>query len=317
MPLDETAAAFLEAMGTLPQPYEVDIAEFRRIGEELIKPGDPIPVGDYRAEEIPGGDGQPLPIRVYIPEGAADAPVVVWTHGGSFVRGSLDMVDASRRAFVNATGFVVVGVGQRLSPEATFPQPVRDGLAALTWAREHAAEIAGNPDRVGVGGESSGGNLAAAVTLLATQETGRAPAFQILVEPLLDASCSRPSVRELAEGYVLTREQLLWAYEQYAPGVDRGDPLISPLLAAGAGTPPTVVVTVEFDPVRDEGEEYVERLRQAGVPVWHQRLDGFVHHFPGPRAGVALARLVGELKAKLEAPPARPARPPFFVFGDS
>jgi acetyl esterase len=146
------------------------------------------------------------------------------------------------------------------------------------------------------GGESSGGNLAAAMTFLARDNGRPKISFQLLIEPLLDAHCSMPSVDEFADGYVLTKRQLIWMYQQYAPGVSPDNPLLSPLRAPDLhGLPPAAIVTIEYDPVRDEGEQYAERLKAAGVPVFHTRIAGMVHHFPGPEAMPTAARLLQEL----------------------
>jgi acetyl esterase len=238
-------------------------------------------------------------LRIYVPEGEGPFSALVWIHGGSFVRGTLDMFDAGRRAFAKASGCIVVAVDQRLSPEAQFPKPLEDAHAALLWTVENAARFGGDPARIGVAGESSGTNIAAALTLkLRDAKTPKTPqlAFQVLLMPLVDAHCNTQSMNEFADGYVLTRRQLIWAYQQYAPNVDRNDPLISPLLAKDlSGLPPAVIVTIEFDPVRDEGEAYAKRLEQSGVPVRRARIPGMVHHFAGPDLIPTAARLLRDV----------------------
>jgi acetyl esterase len=273
------------------------LAEFRALAERLVGQGEREPVGRVDNRTVAGGDGQALGLRLYLPAGPRPAPVVVWAHGGSFTRGSLDVFDAARRSFANESGCIVVAVDQRLSPEARYPAPLADIHAAVRWAAVHAEGFGGDPDLIGVAGESSGGNLAAAETLLA-RDRAQPLAFQILFTPLVDATLTLPSVEEYGQGYVLTRRQLLWAYEQYAPGVPRTTPALSPLHEPDlAGLPPAVVVTVEYDPVRDEGEAYADRLAAAGVLVHRTRLDGMVHHFPGPTAMRTTARLTRELLA--------------------
>ena len=298
MPLDPQARAFLDVMGNLPQPHEISIEEFRGMLNALVRTGAPGPMARVEEVTIAGGDGQPLLLRVYAPASARPLPVVVWLHGGSFTRGTLDTFDAARRSFANLCDCVVIAVDQRLSPEATFPAPLEDGYAAAVWASKRAADFGGDPLRLGVGGESSGGNLAAALTLVARQRRAPKLAFQILVSPLLDASCGMPSTLEFAEGYVLTRRQLAWCYGQYAPGVPADDPLLSPLHEPElSGLPQAVVVTMEFDPVRDEGERYADKLAAAGVPVRRARVDGMVHHYPGERGALAVIELTRAMLA--------------------
>jgi acetyl esterase len=206
------------------------------------------------------------------------------------------MFDAGRRAFVKASNCIIVAVDQRLSPEAQFPAPLNDAYAALIWASTHATEFGGDASRLGIAGESSGGNIAAAAAILARDRRNPPLAFQLLLEPLVDAHCDTPSMNELAQGYLLTKRQLVWAYQQYAPGVSPDEPLLSPLRAPDlSGLPPAIVVTIEFDPVRDEGEQYAGRLAAAGVRVLSARIAGTVHHFPGPQLLPTTVRLLNEL----------------------
>ena len=296
MPLHPDARAFLDKMAGSPQPNEVSIEEFRRAANALVSAAPPLQVGRVVDVAITGGDSQGMNVRVYTPEGTGPFPVVVWLHGGSFVRGTLDMFDAGRRAFTKASDCIVVAVDQRLSPEAQFPGPLLDGFAALTWAASHAAALGGDPALVGVAGDSSGGNLAAAIALMARDKNGPKPAFQLLIEPLLDARCDSPSVDEFAEGYILTKSQLVWAYQQYAPNVPWDNPLLSPLRATNLrGLPPAVIVTFEYDPVRDDGERYAAKLAEAGVSVLHVCIPGMLHHFPGPDLIPTSARLLRQL----------------------
>jgi acetyl esterase len=296
MPLHPDARAFLDKMAGSPQPNEVSIDEFRRAASGLVPGASPLQTGRVVDIAITGGDSQRMNVRVYTPEGTGPFPVVVWIHGGSFVRGTLDMFDAGRRAFTKESNCIVVAVDQRLSPEAQFPAPLNDGYAAFTWAVSHAAELGGDPALVGVAGDSSGGNLAAALALMARDKSGPNPAFQLLVEPLLDAHCDTPSMNELAKGYILTKSQLEWAYQQYAPNVPRDNPLISPLRATNLrGLPPAAIVTIEYDPLRDDGERYAAKLAEAGVTVLNVRIAGMLHHFPGPDFIPTSARLLREL----------------------
>ena len=296
MALHPDAQAFLAKMKNVPQPQDIPLEEFRKAAGALIATGPPLEIGAVENLEILGGDGDSLKIRVYVPEGTGPFPVAVWAHGGSFVRGTLDLFDAGRRAFTKASRCIVVAVDQRLSPEAQFPAPLDDVYAAFTWASAHAADWRGDPALIGIAGESSGGNLAAALALLARDRGRPRIAFQLLIEPILDAGCQSDSMRELGEGYILTRQQLLWAYKQYAPGVPSSEPLLSPLLAKDlSGLPSAVVVTIEYDPARDEGEQYAARLAEAGVRVLKARIPGMLHHFTGPDLIPTAAKLLNEL----------------------
>jgi acetyl esterase len=300
MPLHEQARAFLDKMAGTPQPNEIPIEEFRRAAAAVITTGPEIRIGRVENLEIAGGDGQKMQLRIYVPEGSGPFPVLVWVHGGSFVRGTLDMFDAGRRTFTKVSGCVVVAVDQRLSPEAQFPAPLNDAYAAMTWTFQHAHEFGGNPALTGIAGESSGSNIAAALAIKDRDLGKPRLKFQMLLMPLVDAHCDTRSMNDLAEGYLLTKRQLLWAYEQYAPGVDRNDPLLSPLLSNDlSGLPPAVIVTIEFDPVRDEGEQYARKLAQAGVPVLSARIPGMVHHFAGPDLLPTAARLLHDLLSQI------------------
>ena len=297
MALHPDAQAFLAKMGNAPQPQDVPIEEFRRAASALIPTGPPLEIGAVKNIQIPGGDGQPMQIRVYVPQGMGPFPIMVWAHGGSFIRGTLDLFDAGRRAFTKASSCIVVAVDQRLSPEAHFPAPLEDVYAALQWTAGQAGELGGDAQAsIGVAGESSGGNLAAAAALLARDRGGPPLGFQLLIEPILDAHCDTGSMRELSEGYVLTRQQLIWAYQQYAPGVAANNPLLSPLLAKDLrGLPAAVVITIEYDPARDEGERYAAALAAADVRVLSARIPGMLHHFPGPDLIPTAAKLLRQL----------------------
>lgn len=302
MSLHPDAAAFLKAMESIPQPPEATVQQFRDAAARLMKPGDPLPIGKVEDQLITGGEGQPLRLRIYTPEGDGPFPAIVWIRGGSFTRTTLEQMDPLRRLAAKMTGCVVISVDQRLSPEAQYPAPLDDGDAAAQWTFAHAADLNVKPNCIGVAGESSGGNIAAALAVRAHGRGSPTFAFQLLFAPLTDASLSCASVSEFEDGYVLTKRQLIWAYEQYAPGVPRTDPGISPMLARDLHQmPPAVIVTIENDPVRDEGEHYAARLREAGVKVKHARIEGMVHHFPGQQSMMTFFGLFNELLGELAA----------------
>jgi acetyl esterase len=220
-------------------------------------------------------------VRVYRPDGD-DLPVLVWYHGGGFTIGDLETADATCRQLATRGGCVVVSADYRLAPEHPFPAAVDDGWDVLTWVGQHGADIGGDTSRLAVGGDSAGGNVAAVVTHLTRDRGGPALALQVLVYPWTDLRMGHPSVEENADGYLLTRDTLAWFRNHYV-GANEADvlnPLASPLLAEDlSGLPPALIITAEFDPLRDEGEEYGRRLEQAGVPVKVHRYDGMIHGF--------------------------------------
>ena len=224
-----------------------------------------------------------VPVRVYRPAGATGLPIVVFFHGGGWTIGSVEQYDPVVRQLANRAGAVVVSVDYRLAPEHPFPAAYDDCLAALEWTVEHATELGGDPNRVAVAGDSAGGNLAAVCALRARDAGGPALALQALVYPVTDFDFERPSMVENAKGYFLETAALRWFFDWYTRGgTDPTDPRVSPMReAALTGVAPAVIVTAEFDPLRDEGEAYAQRLRDAGTPVEHRRYDGMVHGFFG------------------------------------
>ncbi len=215
--------------------------------------------------------------QIVTPEGSGPFPVLVWMHGGGWVIGSADQSLPTCRDLAVGAGCVVVDVDYGLAPENPFPGPLDESVAVTRWVLEHAGEIAGDPTRVAVGGDSAGGNLAAATALEVPGIT-----YQLLVYPAVDLTLSHPSIDENAEGYLLTRDVMIWFTNHYLGGADAKDPRVSPLFAddeALAGLPPALVITAEYDPLRDEGEAYAERLRAAGVGVTTKRYDGQIHGF--------------------------------------
>jgi acetyl esterase len=244
--------------------------------------GEPRAVARVEDRSAPGPAG-PVPVRIYRPTLDDGLPVLVWLHGGGWTIGSIDVCDGIARAIADAAHCVVVSVEYRLAPEHPFPAPLDDSWAGLQWAAAHAAEFGGDPTRVAVGGDSAGGNLAAVCALLARDAGAPNLALQLLVYPATDAACDTESQRVNGAGYLLDAAQMAWFYDCYLrAGGDPQDGRISPLRAPSvAGTAPARVITAEYDPLRDEGEAYAQRLADAGVPVTVSRYDGMIHAFYG------------------------------------
>jgi acetyl esterase len=278
MSLDEQTRAFVEQSRGRPgaPPGEMPLEQFRAAVEAFRALG-------FEREEVAAVHdlvvAPDVPVRLYVPKSDEPPPVVVWAHGGSWVRVTVDLLDHHFRVYANRSGCAIAAVDYHLSPESTFPSAIEEVLATGRWLREHGSEHGVDAAHIGVAGESSGGNIAAAAALLDRDRGDVGFAHQALLVPVLDARFASRSWDELGTDYLLTRAQLEWAVEQYAPGVDRDDPLISPVRAPDlTGLPPTLVVTGEYDPLRDEGERYAERLNAAGVPADHVRYDGLIHH---------------------------------------
>lgn len=287
--LDPQARHLLDQLAAAGRPpvWELTPAEGRQAWDALASifgpPETPATVED---RSVPGPAGD-LFVRLYRPgappagDGAQPRPVLVWFHGGGFVIGSVPSYDNVCRALANGAGCLVASVDYRLAPEHKFPAAVDDTYAATAWIAEHAAEWGADPARVAVGGDSAGGLLSAVVTQLARDRSGPRLAFQLLVYPGTDWDLDFPSVRELASGYLLERESIAWFRSQYLRSdADEDDPRASPLRAERLdGLPPAFVVTAEYDPIKDYGTRYVDRLSEAGVAVEHRHYPGTIHAF--------------------------------------
>ena len=244
-----------------------------------LPPGPDVAVAD---RTIPGPAGD-IPIRTYTPAGDGPFPVLVFLHGGGWTIGDLDTHDHPARTLCAEAGVVVVSVDYRLAPEHPFPAALDDAWAAVRWVAEHGDEVGADARRLAVGGDSAGGNLAAVVALRAREEGGPEIALQLLVYPAVDMRRGNeeryPSLRDNAEGYILTLDTMYWFGDNYIPDdALRLDWRVSPLLADDhAGLPPALVITAEFDPLRDEGAAYARALEDAGVPVTHTLYEGTIH----------------------------------------
>jgi acetyl esterase len=272
--------------------------------------GEPEPVGEVRDVLVPGPAGM-LPVRVYHPAPGETRPLVVYFHGGGWVFGDLEIVDKPCRALANVSRCVVASVNYRLSPESKFPAAAEDCYAATKWLAEHAAENGSDQNVVAVAGDSAGGNLAAVVALMARDRGGPKRTFQLLIYPVMAPARGTEfsSYTQNADGYLLTRAAMEWFWDHYlATPVDGESPCASPLHAPDlAGLPPAMVVTAQFDPLRDEGRAYANRLRDAGVAVRQSHYDDMIHGFfwmagALDRGKELIAEIGNELRQRLAVP---------------
>jgi acetyl esterase len=301
MALDPVVAAFLaqlEAAG-MP-PLNEQTIEQAREGMDLLAPlgGEGAEVGSVEERQIAG-----VRSIVYTPLGVGPFPVLVFMHGGGWLIGGPQHYHGVSRDLAAGAGCIVVSVDYRLAPEHKAPAAVDDCRAVTGWVLDHAAELGGDPDRVAVGGDSAGGNLSA----LMAQAFGHRLVFQLLVYPVTDLSMTSPSITENADGYFLTKDAMDWFVGHYidGSGVDRNDPSVAPLHAADAvvgSVAPALVITAQYDPLRDEGEAYGERMRSLGVDVTMRRFPGQVHGFYGFREAMpAAAMAIDQSAAMLRA----------------
>jgi acetyl esterase/lipase len=283
MPLDPIARLLLDqiAASSIPSLEVLPVAQARAVFEAMSRsPLEKLALARVEDRRIPGAGGE-IPVRIYTPEGEGPLPILAFFHGGGWVIGSLDTHDAICRTLARAASAIVVAVEYRLAPEHPFPAAVEDSHAALRWIADNAATFGGDPTRLAVGGDSAGGNLSAVVAVLARDRGGPKLVHQLLIYPATDLRGESASIQENAEGYFLTRPMMTWFGNHYLTATDQvllphASPLLTPDLA---GLPPATVITAEFDPLRDEGEAYAARLREAGIPVESARYDGMIHGF--------------------------------------
>jgi acetyl esterase len=288
MPLHEQARAYLEGVAALDlPPLETVGPEQARAGFEAASAavcGPPEPVADCQDRTIPGPAGA-IPVRVYRPDLPGRLPIVAYFHGGGWVLGNLNTHDVLCRALANRAGCILVAVDYRLAPEHRFPAAVEDAWAAVDWLSRHPSEVRGSDGRLALAGDSAGGNLAA-VAAVRARDRGLGLALQVLIYPVTDHDLDTASYRANAEGYGLTREGMRWFWSHYLGDLAQGShPEASPLRAPDlSGVAPAMIITCGYDPLRDEGEAYAERLRQAGVRVTLRRFEGQIHGFLRQRA---------------------------------
>ena len=292
MPLAPALQDFLDQMAgvDLPALQDRPLDEARTMAvafaQATASPAEPVAHVEDRDLDTTVG---PLRARVYTPAGGdTPLPVIAYFHGGGWVIMGIETHDGICRRLANATGAIVVSIEYRLAPEHRYPAALDDCFAATTWLAEHAADLGGDPGRLAVAGDSAGGNLAAAVALRARTNGPRLNA-QVLAYPVCDAAQDTTSYRDNGDGYMLTANDMAWFWDCYlGPDGDPADPFASPLRAATvAGAAPALVLTAEYDPLRDEAEAYARHLDRSGVPVQLHRFDGMLHGFLGMDALVS------------------------------
>jgi acetyl esterase len=285
MPLDPQVALYLQKqaeMGTEDVP-ELSLTEQRRQSElsAIEQAGNPESAATITDRIISAPD-RDIPVRIYTPEGVGPFPVLVYFHPGGWVFGSIASSDPVCRALARQTPCIVVSVDYRLAPEDPFPAAPEDCYTTTQWVANHAHEIHADAARIAVGGDSAGGNLAAVVAQMARDRQGPAICFQIMIYGETDYyHPGTASYATYAEGYSLTRDDMIWFWDQYLTRKeDSLNPYAAPLRATDLSTlPPALIITAEYDPVRDEAEHYAQRLQEAGVAVQLSRYNGMIHGF--------------------------------------
>ena len=280
--LDPDIRRLLDTTFNVPPPTGApDVAALRAAAEAAprLLGGAPEPVAALCDLEAPGPAG-PVPVRVYRPRSTTPLPLILYAHGGGWVVGSLDSHDTLCRLLANRLDAVVVAVDYRLAPEHIYPAALDDVEAAWQWVRAEARALGADGQSFGVAGDSSGGNLAAALTLRLARARGAQPAAQLLLYPALDATCSRASYREFAIGYNLSAAQMAWYWTTYGGAAAPDTPELSPLAAPDVrDLPPAVVAVAEADVLRGDGLDYARRLQVAGVPTRSLDCAGTIHGF--------------------------------------
>ena len=284
MPLNPQVQALLAMMAQAPQPdfTTMTAAEVRAVSDTPMAFAPPPEVAQVRDLSLPL-EGRTLSARLYVPEGAGgNPPLVVFYHGGGWVIGTLDTHDATARALCLASGDAVLSVAYRLAPEHPYPLPVEDCFDALYWAAANGAALGVDAGRLAVAGDSAGGNLAAAVAILARDRGGPALRHQCLVYPVADRDFSLPSYVENGGGEAfLSTAMMAWFWDQYLGETPVEQATLAAILRHPdlAGLPPASVFTAEFDPLRDEGLAYAARLAESGVSVQSHMAPGMIHGF--------------------------------------
>lgn len=311
MPLDPQVIKILKEAESLGLPAYQDLSptEARKQMLDQAPPVDPV-LSVQRVEDrsIPGPAGE-IPIRVYYPAGDAPFATLVYFHGGGWVIGDLDTHHGFCHALAKTSGCLVVAVDYRLSPEHRYPAAVEDAYAATTWVAENSDALQADSNRLAVAGDSAGGHLAAVAALMARDRKGPRIDLQIMIYPITDYSFNTLSYIENKEGYMLTQDLMKWFWNHFIEDESQADdPYVSPLRAKNlSDLPPALIVTAEYDPLRDEGEAYAKKLQEAGVKVTLSRYPGMIHAFIRmtarlDKANEALDQVAGTLREVFKIP---------------
>ena len=282
--LEPAAQEFAEATANPPYLFDLGPVEGRKVVDEVQSGEIEKPEVDLEDTTIPGGPSGEVSIRILRPKGASGLlPVILYTHGAGWVFGNTHTHDRLIREIAVGTGAAVVFTNYSLSPEARYPTAIEEIYAVLEWVAQHGSDKGLDGTRIAVAGDSVGGNMTAAITLMAKQRSGPELAAQVLFYPVTDANFDTGSYHQFAEGYFLRRDAMQWFWGQYTTDEnDRAEITASPLRASTgdlAGLPKALIITGEADVLRDEGEAYGRKLRQAGVDVSATRYEGIIHDF--------------------------------------
>lgn len=295
MPLDAIVKGLLDQMAANPMPklWEVPPAQGRELYRTVSQMLEPqgLAIGKIENMSCPGPAGD-IRLRVYTPVagGSTALPCLVFFHGGGWVIGDLDSHDALCRTLSNETGARVVAVDYRLAPEHKFPAAADDCYAATKWVEANASQLSIDANRIAVAGDSAGGNLAAVVCLMA-KKGGPQLVYQLLIYPVTQFKAETNSMNAFAQGFFLEKQAMTWFFDQYAPGTDPNDWRVSPLAATDvSGVPKAYIVTAGFDPLKDEGKAYADKLNRAGVAAVYVDYPGMVHGFFNMSGMVPTAR---------------------------
>jgi acetyl esterase len=274
--------------------WALPISEVRQAFRNLWTPaitGEPVSIHRVEDVTIPSADA-PIPARIYAPGGPRPCPIILYLHGGGYVKGGIEESDAFCRNLAHVAKHLVLSIDYRLAPEHRFPAALDDAMKAAVWAGTHAVELGGAPGPLVVCGESAGGNLATVTCLLLRKDSRIALRHQVLLQPVIDFAMSFPSIAMPSTECLVPREDLAWYYRTYCGDQwEPRDPRVSPIYAQDlSGSPPALIIAAEYDTLRDEAKAYAERLNAAGVATRYIRAEGMVHGFLQMRGLVAEAQ---------------------------
>ena len=278
--------------------WALPIAEIRQAFRNLWTSaitGEPVSIRRIEDVTIPGPAG-PIPARVYATDGPEPCPIMLYFHGGGYVKGGIEESDAFCRNLARVTRYMVLSIDYRLAPEHRFPAALDDAVAATIWAGAHAVDLGGAPDPIVLCGESAGGNLAAVTCLRLRSNPRVAIRYQVLLQPVVDFTLSFPSIAMPSTECLVPREDLAWYYRTYrGDQCDPRDPRVSPIYAQDLSRlPPALIIAAEYDTLRDEAEAYAERLKTAGIATRYLCAEGMVHGFLQMRGIVPDAQIATE-----------------------